>query len=84
MTPPETLANPIGAQGQGRAHGKQPWQTMIPLGVHKPGKMPCEKHAARVLATMGIASPEGAARATTSVKRAIVLRVARRHKQGER
>ncbi|MFQ2153175.1 MerR family transcriptional regulator [Aeromonas sanarellii] len=76
--------NPIGAQGQECAHGKQLWQTLIRLVESTPGEMPCEKNAARVLATMGIASPEGAARATTSVKRAIVLRVARRHKQGER
>lgn len=69
MTPPETRVNPIGAQGQGRAHGKQPWQTQIRLLASTPGEMPCERNAAR---------------ATTSVKPAIVLRAARRHKQGEK
>ncbi|WP_323920260.1 MerR family transcriptional regulator [Aeromonas caviae] len=76
--------NPIGAQGQGLAHGKQPWQTLIQLVEAKPGEMPCEENTARVLASMGIASPEGAAKATTSVKPAIVLCAARRHKQEEK
>lgn len=84
MTPPETRVNPIGTQGQGRAHGKQQLQALIQLVEAKPGEMPCEENAARVLACMGIASPEGAAKATTSVKPAIVLRGARRHKQGEK
>ncbi|MGS4906871.1 hypothetical protein ACVDHI_01730 [Aeromonas sp. 25-248] len=61
--------NPIGAQGQGRAHGKQPWQTQIQLLASTPGEMPCERNAAK---------------ATTSVKPAIVSRGAHRHKQGER
>lgn len=61
--------NPIGIQGQGRAHGKQQWQTQIRLMASTPGEMPCERNAAR---------------ATTSVKPAIVLRAARRHKQGEK
>lgn len=69
MTPTETRVNPIGTQGQGRAHGKQPWQTLIRLVASTPGEMPCERNAAR---------------ATTSVKTAIVLRGARRHKQGEK
>ncbi len=84
MTPPETRVNPIGTQGQGRAHGKQQLQALIQLVEAKPGEMPCEENAARVLASMGIASPEGAAKATTSVKPAIVSRGAHRHKQGER
>ena len=84
MTPTETRVNPIGAQGQGRAHGKQQWQTQIRLVASTPGEMPCEENAAQVLASMGIASPEGAAKATTSVKPAIVLRGARRHKQGDK
>ncbi|MEI4948586.1 hypothetical protein U1555_21200 [Aeromonas caviae] len=61
--------NPIGAQGQECAHGKQPWQTQIRLVASTPGEMPCERNAAR---------------ATTSVKPAIVLRGARRHKQEEK
>ncbi|WP_324032795.1 MerR family transcriptional regulator [Aeromonas caviae] len=61
--------NPIGAQGQGRAHGKQPWQTQIRLLASTPGEMPCERNAARAI---------------TSVKPAIVLRAARRHKQEEK
>ncbi|MEE1910815.1 hypothetical protein [Aeromonas caviae] len=61
--------NPIGTQGQGRAHSKQQLQALIQLVEAKPGEMPCE---------------ENAARATTSVKHAIVLRAARRHKQGEK
>ncbi|MFQ2513129.1 hypothetical protein ACK31D_14700 [Aeromonas caviae] len=61
--------NPIGTQGQGLAHGKQPWQTLIRLVASTPDEMPCERNAAR---------------ATTSVKPAIVLRAARRHKQGEK
>ncbi|MEI4967113.1 hypothetical protein [Aeromonas caviae] len=61
--------NPTGAQGQGRAHGKQQWQTQIRLLASTPGEMPCERNAAR---------------ATTSVKPAIVSRGAHRHKQGER
>ncbi|WP_202395108.1 MULTISPECIES: hypothetical protein [Aeromonas] len=61
--------NPIGTQGQGRAHGKRQWQTQIRLVASTPGEMPCERNAAR---------------ATTSVKTAIVLRGARRHKQGEK
>ncbi|MCE9861615.1 MerR family transcriptional regulator [Aeromonas caviae] len=61
--------NPIGAQGQGRAHGKQQWQTQIRLVASTPGEMPCERNAAR---------------ATTSVKPAIVSRGAHRHKQGEK
>lgn len=69
MTPPETRVNPIGAQGQGRAHGKQQWQTQIRLVAFTPGEMPCERNAAR---------------ATTSVKPAIVLRATRRHKQEEK
>jgi hypothetical protein len=69
MTPPETRVNPIGTQGQGRAHGKRQWQTQIRLVASTPGEMPCERNAAR---------------ATTSVKTAIVLRGARRHKQGEK
>ena len=69
MTPTETRVNPIGTQGQGRAHGKQQWQTLIRLVASTPGEMPCERNAAR---------------ATTSVKTAIVLRGARRHKQGEK
>ncbi len=69
MTPTETRVNPIGTQGQGRAHGKQPWQTLIRLVASTPGEMPCERNAVR---------------ATTSVKHAIVLRGARRHKQGEK
>lgn len=69
MTPTETRVNPIGAQGQGRAHGKQQWQTQIRLLASTPGEMPCERNAAR---------------ATTSVKPAIVSRGAHRHKQGER
>ncbi|MGU5702486.1 hypothetical protein ACV1C5_12825 [Aeromonas caviae] len=69
MTPTETRVNPIGTQGQGRAHGKQPWQTLIRLVASTPGEMPCERNAVR---------------ATTSVKPTIVLRGARRHKQGEK
>ncbi len=69
MTPHETRVNPIGTQGQGRAHGKRQWQTQIRLVASTPGEMPCERNAAR---------------ATTSVKTAIVLRGARRHKQGEK
>lgn len=69
MTPTETRVNPIGAQGQGRAHGKQQWQTQIRLVASTPGEMPCERNAAR---------------ATTSVKPAIVSRGAHRHKQGEK
>lgn len=69
MTPPETRVNPIGAQGQECAHGKQQWQTLIRLVASAPGEMPCERNAAR---------------ATTSVKPAIVLRGARRHKQEEK
>lgn len=69
MTPPETRVNPIGTQGQGRAHGKQLWPTQIRLVASTPGEMPCERNTAR---------------ATTSVKPAIVLRGARRHKQGEK
>ncbi|MFQ2720418.1 MULTISPECIES: hypothetical protein [Aeromonas] len=61
--------NPIGTQGQGLAHSKQQWQTQIRLLASTPGEMPCE---------------ENAARATTSVKPAIVSRGAHRHKQGER
>ncbi|MFQ2472251.1 hypothetical protein ACK309_08450 [Aeromonas caviae] len=61
--------NPIGIQGQGRAHGKQLWPTQIRLLASTPGEMPCERNAAR---------------ATTSVKPAIVLRGAHRHKQGEK
>ncbi|MDH0138812.1 hypothetical protein [Aeromonas caviae] len=61
--------NPIGAQEQGRAQSKQQWQTLIRLVASTPGEMPCERNAAR---------------ATTSVKPAIVLRGARRHKQGEK
>ncbi|WP_323911896.1 MerR family transcriptional regulator [Aeromonas caviae] len=61
--------NPIGAQGQGRAHGKQPWQTQIRLLASTPDEMPCERNAAK---------------ATTSVKPAIVSRGAHRHKQGEK
>ncbi|WP_324032425.1 MerR family transcriptional regulator [Aeromonas caviae] len=61
--------NPIGTQGQGLAHGKQPWQTLIRLVASTPDEMPCERNAAR---------------ATTSVKPAIVLRAARRHKQEEK
>ena len=66
------------------AHSKQQLQALIQLVEAKPGEMPCEENAARVLASMGIASPEGAAKATTSVKPAIVLRAARRHKQEEK
>lgn len=69
MTPTETRVNPIGAQEQGRAHNKQQWQTLIRLVASTPGEMPCERNAAR---------------ATTSVKSTIVLRAARRHKQGEK
>ena len=69
MTPTETRVNPIGTQGQGRAHGKQPWQTLIRLVASTPGEMPYERNAAQ---------------ATTSVKPAIVSRGAHRHKQGER
>lgn len=69
MTPPETRVNPIGAQGQECAHGKQQWQTQIRLVASTPGEMPCERNAAR---------------ATTSVKPAIVLRATRRHKQEEK
>ncbi len=69
MTPTETRVNPIGTQGQGRAHSKQQWQTLIQLMASTPGEMPYERNAAR---------------ATTSVKHAIVLRGARRHKQGEK
>lgn len=69
MTPPETRVNPIGTQGQGRAHGKRQWPTKIRLLASTPGEMPYERNAAR---------------ATTSVKPAIVLRGARRHKQGEK
>lgn len=69
MTPTETRVNPIGTQGQGRAHGKQPWQTLIRLVASTPGEMPCERNAVR---------------AATSVKPAIVSRGAHRHKQGER
>ncbi|MBS4712525.1 hypothetical protein [Aeromonas caviae] len=61
--------NPIEAQGQECAHGKQPWQTQIRLMASAPGEMPCERNAAR---------------ATTSVKPAIVLCAARRHKQGDK
>ncbi|MDX7784434.1 hypothetical protein SJR90_19030 [Aeromonas caviae] len=61
--------NPIGTQVQGRAHGKRQWQTLIRLMASTPGEMPCERNAAR---------------ATTSVKPAIVLRGARRHKQEEK
>ena len=69
MTPTETRVNPIGAQEQGRAQSKQQWQTLIRLVASTPGEMPCERNAAR---------------ATTSVKSTIVLRAARRHKQGEK
>ncbi len=69
MTPTETRVNPIGTQGQGRAHGKQQWQTQIRLMASTPGEMPYERNAAQ---------------ATTSVKPAIVSRGAHRHKQGER
>lgn len=69
MTPTETRVNPIGTQGQGLAHGKQPWQTLIRLVASTPDEMPCERNAAR---------------ATTSVKPAIVSRGTHRHKQGER
>ncbi len=69
MTPPEMRVNPIGTQGQGLAHSKQQWQTQIRLLASTPGEMPCE---------------ENAARATTSVKPAIVLRATRRHKQEEK
>lgn len=69
MTPTETRVNPIGTQGQGRAHGKQQWQTQIQLMASTPGEMPYERNAAQ---------------ATTSVKPAIVSRGAHRHKQGER
>ncbi len=69
MTPPETRVNPIGIQVQGRAHGKRQWPTLIRLVASTPGEMPCERNAAR---------------ATTSVKPAIVLRGARRHKQEEK
>ncbi len=65
MAPTETRVNPIGAQGQECAHNKQQWQTLIRLLASAPGEMPCERNAAR---------------ATTSVKPAIVLRGARRHK----
>ncbi|MBS4636048.1 MULTISPECIES: MerR family transcriptional regulator [Aeromonas] len=61
--------NPIGAQGQECAHNKQQWQTLIRLLASAPGEMPCERNAAQ---------------ATTSVKPAIVLRGARRHKQEEK
>lgn len=66
------------------AHSKQQLQTLIQLVESKPGEMPCEENAARVLATMGIASPKDAAKATTSVKPAIASRGAHRHRQGER
>lgn len=69
MTPTETRVNPIGTQGQECAHGKQQWQTQIQLMASTPGEMPCERNAAK---------------ATTSVKPAIVSRGAHRHKQGER
>ncbi|MFM4705122.1 MerR family transcriptional regulator [Aeromonas bivalvium] len=42
------------------AHSKQQLQTLIRLVESKPGEMPCEENAARVLASMGIASPEPA------------------------
>ncbi|MEA9422453.1 hypothetical protein VCX83_11100 [Aeromonas caviae] len=61
--------NPIGTQGQGRAHGKQLWPTQIRLVASTPGEMPYERNAAQ---------------ATTSVKPAIVSRGAHRHKQGEK
>ena len=69
MTPPETRVKPIVAPGQGRAQSKQQWQTLIRLVASTPGEMPCERNAVR---------------AATSVKPAIVLRGARRHKQGEK
>ncbi|WP_279484628.1 MerR family transcriptional regulator [Aeromonas dhakensis] len=41
------------------AHSKQQLQALIRLVESKPDEMPCEENAARVLASMGIPSPEG-------------------------
>ncbi len=43
-------------------------QALIRLVESKPDEMPCEENAARVLASMGIPSPEGIAKNTIATK----------------
>ncbi|HHO0937455.1 TPA: MerR family transcriptional regulator [Aeromonas hydrophila] len=50
------------------AHSKQQLQALIRLVESKPDEMPCEENAARVLASMGIPSPEGIATNTIAAK----------------